>query len=174
MMRKSFAGFLIISALTSSCATQSPPWMRDPPPGNPALEQVSSDTATYAGRKLLWGGSIEQLENHAQETWIEIVERPLDSSGRPRQSDYSGGRFIAKVAGFLDPVIYTRGRDISVTGSVDGDSSRKIGEFDYRYIMVKVETEHLWPVLLPAPPRYYDPFWYDPWYPLGSHRHLHY
>lgn len=173
-MRKSFAGFLLISALTSSCATQSPPLLNEPPPGNPALEQVTTDTAAYAGRKVLWGGSIERLENHAQETWIEIVERPLDSSGRPRQSDHSGGRFIAKVAGFLDPVIYTRGRDISVTGSVDGDNSRKIGEFDYRYILVKVETEHLWPPLVAAPPRYYDPFWYDPWYPFGSHRHLHY
>ena len=173
-MRNSFAGLVVISALASGCAGQAPPLLREPLPDNPALTRVSTDTGAYAGRKVRWGGSIEQLENHAQETWIEIVERPLDSNGRPQESDQSGGRFIAKVAGFLDPVIYTRGRDISITGSVDGDSSHKIGEFDYRYVVVKVETEHLWPPLMPAPARYYGPFWYDPWYPFWPRRHRYY
>ncbi len=172
-MRNSIA-VLAMTILTVGCATQAPPFLREPLPDNPALTQVSADTGSYAGRKVRWGGSIEQLENQAQETWLEIVERPLDGSGRPRESDRSGGRFIARVAGFLDPVIYARGRDITLTGIVDGDSSRKIGEFDYRYVVVKTASAHLWPLLIPAPTMYYDPFWHDPWYPYWPHRHRHY
>jgi len=113
-MRKIFTGlFVIIGVLAAGCAAQAPSFVREPLPDNPALTRVSADTAAHAGRKVRWGGSVEQLENQAQETWLEIVERPLDDNGRPRESDQSGGRFIAKVAGFLDPVIYTRGRDIT-------------------------------------------------------------
>ncbi len=164
------------SVLLVGCATQAPAFLRDPLPDVPALASVSANPAAYVGRKVRWGGSIEQLDNQAQETWLEIVERPLDSNSRPRESDQSGGRFIAKVTGFLDPVIYTRGRDISITGSVDGEVSRKIGEFDYRYVVVKVDASHLWQPLAPAAPAtYYDPFWYNPWYPYPywPHRHRH-
>lgn len=164
----------IIGLLLAGCAAQAPPFVREVPPDNPVLARVSVDLSAYVGRRLRWGGSIEQLENHAQETWLEIVERPLDDSGQPRLSDQSGGRFIAKISGFLDPVIYTRGRDITVTGSVEGDSSRKIGDFDYRFVVVKVAAAHLWPLLIPAPAMYYDPFWYDPWYPYWPRRHRHY
>ena len=164
----------MICTLAVGCATQAPPFLRDPLPDVPALGSVRAEPTAYVGRKVRWGGSIEQLDNQAQETWLEIVERPLDSNGRPRESDHSGGRFIAKVTGFLDPVIYTSGRDISVSGSVDGEISRKIGEFDYRYIVVKVDASHLWPPLVPvAPAIYYDPFWYNPWYPYWPHRHRH-
>lgn len=174
-MRNCFAASLVvINLLTVGCAAQAPPFVREPLPDNPALIQVSADTAAYAGRKLRWGGSIEQLENQAQDTWLEIVERPLDDSGRPRESDQSGGRFIAKVSGFLDPVIYTRGRDITVTGVVAGDLSRKIGGFDYRYVVVKADALHLWSPLLSVTPMYYDPFWYDPWYPYWPRHHRHY
>lgn len=172
-MRRSIQ-LIVVCLLATGCVAQAPPFVREPLPDNPALLQVSANTGAYAGRKLRWGGSIEQLENHAQETWLEIVERPLDEDGRPRVADQSGGRFIAKVSGFLDPVIYTRGRDITVTGSVDGDSTRKIGEFEYRYVVVKVEAAHLWPLLLMVPAMYYDPFWYDPWFPYWPryhHRH---
>ncbi len=164
----------LISMLATGCATPAPQSAQEALPDSPTLAKVNTDIGSYAGRLVRWGGSIERLENHAQETWIEIVERPLDSQGRPRESDRSGGRFIAKVAGFLDPVIYTRGRDISVAGSVDGDITRKIGEFEYRYVLVKVDTEHLWAPSTPAPVMYYDPFWYDPWYPYWPRRYRHY
>jgi len=174
-MHKTFSVLrVMISVLAAGCAAQAPPFVREPMPDNPALMQVSADTGAYAGRKVRWGGSIEQLENQAQETWLEIVERPLDDNGRPRESDQSGGRFIVKIPGFLDPVIYARGRDITVTGSIDGDSRRKIGDFDYRYVVVNAASAHLWPPLIPAPAMYYDPFWYDPWYPYWPRRHRHY
>jgi len=162
---------LAISLLFVGCAAQAPPFVREPLPNNPALTQVIGEIAAHNGRKVRWGGSVERSENLAQETWLEIVERPLDSAGRPRDSDQSGGRFIAKVSGFIDPVIYARGRDITVTGVVDGDTTRKIGGFDYRYVVVKVESVYLWSPLIPVTTMYYDPFWDDPWYPFWPRRY---
>ena len=45
-----------------------------------------------------WGGAIASVENRRDETWIEIVERPLNT-------DKSAGRFLARVDGFLDPAV---------------------------------------------------------------------
>lgn len=169
-----FVAWVILGVLAAGCA--GPRTQPDPVPDDLALAQVSTASGTYAGREVQWGGSIEKLENHAQETWLEIVERPLSDNGRPRESDQSDGRFIAKVAGFLDPVVYTRGRSVTVTGSVEGDISRSIGGYNYRYVTVKATSARLWAPRAPAPVRhyYYDPFWSDPfpYWPL-RHRHHH-
>lgn len=157
---------LAYTLLAASCATPRPPFLREPLPDNPSLTQVNADANAYAGRKTRWGGAIVRVENRAQETWIEIVERPLDAQGQPSLADQSGGRFIARVATFLDPLIYTQGRDITVTGILDGTHSGNIGDYEYRYPIVKTDTVFLWPkdrpLRAPPPP---DPYWYDPWYP---------
>ena len=170
-MRNPLAILATLSVLAAGCVGPAP--LPDPASAPVALTQVSVAPGTYVGRRVQWGGSIERLENHAQETWLEIVERPLNDHGRPRDSDQSGGRFIAKVTGFLDPVIYTRGRDVTITGTVDGESSRKIGEFDYRYVTVNAASARLWTPRTYVPVRYYDPFWYDPWFPYWPRQHHH-
>lgn len=170
-MLNPFALLAMLSVLAVGCTGQTP--RPDVTPVRLALTHVSADPGTYAGREVQWGGSIERLENHAQETWLEIVERPLNDDGRPRESDQSGGRFIAKVPGFLDPVIYTRGRSVTITGTVEGDTTRKIGDFDYRYVTVNVVNTRLWQPRAPVPVRYYDPFWYDPWFLYWPRHHHH-
>ena len=170
-MRNPFAALAMLSILATGCA--GPASRPETGADSLALTQVSANPGTYAGRQVHWGGSIERLENHAQETWLEIVERPLSGNGPPRESDQSGGRFIAKVAGFLDPVIYTRGRSVTITGTVEGDSSRKIGDFDYRYVTVSAASARLWQPRAPVPVRYYDPFWSDPWFPYWPRHHHH-
>lgn len=152
--------------LVASCATPGPVFLREPLPENPSLTQVNGDVTAFAGRKARWGGAIVRVENRAQETWIEIVERPLDAHGQPGLSDQSGGRFIARVGAFLDPLIYTQGREITVAGILDGTHSGNIGDYEYRYPIVKTDTVFLWPkdrpLRAPPPP---DPYWHDPWYP---------
>lgn len=155
-----------LGALLVGCATPGPEFLRAPMPENPALAQVMSNVGAFNGRKIRWGGTIVQVENRAGGTTIEIVERPLDRSGRPSPASASGGRFVAQAAGFYDPLIYTQGREITITGTVEGEDARKIGDFDYRYVVVKADDLYLWEPIKPVPtPMYYDPWYYDPWYP---------
>lgn len=117
---------------------------------------------------MRWGGTIAEVTNHAQDTWIEIVSRPLDGDGRPERTDQTDGRFIAKVKGFLDPAVYERGRELTVVGTFAARIDRPIGEHTYSFPIVAATQIYLWPKPRPVAP--YDPWadpWYSPWYPYG-------
>ncbi|MBZ0221418.1 MAG: Slp family lipoprotein [Dokdonella sp.] len=107
-----------------------------------------------------WGGEIIKVEPKADSTCFEILSRALDSSARPmRGKDASGGRFIACHAGFYDPELYARGRDLTVVGQVTGNEVGKVGQFDYTYPLVTASSLYLWPK---RPLYLADPF-HDPW-----------
>jgi outer membrane lipoprotein len=165
---------LLSALLMAACASTVPPQVRQAPPDNPALDQVLADTTGYVSRQVRWGGVILETENREKSTWVTLLALPLSKGGRPNVSDNSPGRFIAMVPDFLDPKLYSKDRRLTVTGTVSGSETRKVGEFSYSYPLVAVEYYYLWPVETQLPrgyrdpwydPWWYDPWWYDPWYP---------
>lgn len=159
-----FAG-LLCAILLAGCATNVPKAIKEAPPGNPMVAEVRSDTQRFIGTHVRWGGTIATLDNQASETWVEIVARELDRSGQPRLTDRSAGRFIAVIDGFLDPALYAEGREITVSGVIEDEITRKIGDYDYTFPRVRVNDYLLWPQRLEPDPRDYPPYWYyDPWY----------
>lgn len=163
-MRK--AAWILPLLVLAGCASEVPQSISEPPAEEITFAQALAQADALKGRAVRWGGAIARVENLKEETWIEIVERPLASDGSPGYRDSSGGRFIAKIAGFVDPVVYAPHRLITVAGALDGIATREIGEYPYRYPVVRVSAYYLWP----RPPRgvdhyYYPPYWYDPWYP---------
>src|SRR4051812_21365403 len=159
-MRKLVAGFF--SLVLVGCASQVPRAVSEPPPSKLSVAEARANQGPL-GANVRWGGTIAKVENRETETWIEIVERPLDSDGRPQPVDQSGGRFLARITGFLDPVVYAPGRAITVTGTLPEIITRPIGDYPYAFPVVKAASFYLWP-LLPPRSSYQDP-WYDPWYP---------
>lgn len=135
-----------------------------------SLDAARAGTATAT--RVRWGGEIIETKPAQQETCFFILAKPLDSEARPRAGGDSPGRFVACHAGFYDPEVFTKGRDLTVTGTLDGTIQHKVGGFDYTYPKVAADTIYLWP---PRPryvrtpywgPGYYDPFW-GPWGPWG-------
>lgn len=127
--------------------------------------EVASEQArnsSVAPTRVRWGGEIIAVTPNASETCFEMVRYRLDDSARPVDSDQSEGRFIACGAGFYDPAIYAQGRELTVTGTLAKPSTGKIGDFDYRYPRVTVDTLYLWPQPDQRYARrgYYDPFFY--------------
>lgn len=166
-LRLAFVSLLLI---LGACATNVPEAIREAPPGNFSLSEVQRDVAAHIGQRVRWGGRIAAVDNRAKETWLDIVAQPLDSDGRPRTGDASLGRFLARVTGFLDPAVYAKGRLVTVAGPVEGALTRPIGEYPYRYIVVKADTVKLWEPTEQRPAHYRDPF-YDPFYdPLWRSR----
>jgi outer membrane lipoprotein len=110
-----------------------------------------------------------------------VLAEPLDSQARPDRSSEQGlGRCVACKQGFYDPEVFAKGREITVTGTLDGTVQHKIGEYDYTYPRVAANTIYLWPkrpvyVETPSPWGPWgpcDPFWsgwgcggwgYGPW-----------
>jgi outer membrane lipoprotein len=159
---------LFLALTLAGCASDIPRPIREAPAENIALAQALKEPLQHRAAAVRWGGAIASIENRRDETWIEIVERPLDVDGQPRVTDKSAGRFLARMQGFLDPAIFAPKRRVTVAGTLDGIGTRTIGEHPYAYPVVRVDSIYLWPV----PPKteypyYYLPYWYDPWYPWG-------
>lgn len=146
------------------CAATVPEAIRETPPGNPSPVEVRATPERFVGERVRWGGTITNVENRQKETWIEVVARQLGDSGRPEEGDVSYGRFLARLNGFVDPAIYSEGREITVVGTLAEPVRRTIGQYPYLYPVVEVSSHYLWRIEPRVPAYYYDPYWYDPWY----------
>jgi outer membrane lipoprotein len=168
---------LFLTLALAGCASDIPRPIREAPAENIPFAQALNYPEKHHGAAVRWGGVIAAVENRRDETWIEIVERPLGADGQPRDTDKSAGRFLARVQGFQDPAIFAPKRLVTVAGALDGNNTRTIGEHPYTYPVVRVEHIYLWPIPSRAAHHYYyrSPYWYDPWYPWGypyPHRHI--
>ena len=163
-MRGAWLGAVMV--LLGGCASSLPPALRQAPADNPSLAAVRADPGRYLERMVRWGGTIARVENRDGGTRVEVVARTLFSWGEPVDDDASPGRFVADVAAFLDPAVYAEGRGFTVSGTLAGTRSGRIGEMSYRYPVVKVEQYHLWPER-PARCETCDPYFMDPWWPYG-------
>lgn len=166
-----FLPFLLVAALLHGCA-QIPKAIREPAPQPVTLAEARQAQQPATGTVVRWGGTIAAVDNRENVTYVEIVERPLNDAGRPRDTDRTAGRFLARFNRFLDPAVYREGREITVLGPIADRVTRKIGEFNYSYPVVDAKGHVLWAIERPVyrDPYYYDPFWpspfwYDPWYP---------
>jgi outer membrane lipoprotein len=159
-------GFCLL--LLAGCASTTPPAVRQSLPDNISLGAVQSEPGRFQGRRVRWGGEIIVVENKQNVSWVEILARPLESGGRPKESSPALGRFRVRITGFLDPAEYREKSAITVVGPVLGIKTRPVGSYPYRYPLVAAETHYLWPPRQPR--RHYDPDpffhpWYYPYYP---------
>lgn len=106
--------------------------------------QVAQTPERYAHSTVIWGGKVVQVTNLADHSEIEILGYPLDASQRPRASDTGGGRFIAVMAGYVEPLEYPDGALMTVSGTLDGSRAGQVGEASYVFPLVKVVQAHLW------------------------------
>ena len=108
-------------------------------------QQVVSEDEQWLGARVLWGGLIIASANLRDRTQIEILAYPLDSSQRPVTDRNPLGRFLVQQPGYLETSDYTQGRLLTVTGTVQGITTGKVGESEYSYPVVRLADHYLWP-----------------------------
>jgi len=140
---------VLATMVTTGCATvasnqSSSTSQQAANPDGPNVSTVLESPESHQKSSVRWGGTVVAVENRENATWIEVVERPLNREGRPVDSRLSNGRFLAIVPEFLDPADYRSGRAITVSGSIDGSDTRKIGDAAYDYPKVVVADHQLW------------------------------
>ena len=161
-----------------ACASKIPPNIREAPLNAPGISQVRADPGTFIESRIRWGGAILSLDHSADKSRLSIVTFPLNDDGKPVAQGGSAGRFIAEVEGFLEPTIYSKDRDITIIGDLQGIETQRIGGFDYEYPVVAVDEFYLWPkktVQTGYNRGYYYPYYrpYYPFYPWHFY-HFHY
>ena len=136
------------------------------------LDLVLKDPEAYKGKTVLWSGVIIRSVNLKEGTMIEVLQKPADAQGKPRDVDNSEGRFLALKTGYLDAAIYNGGRKITIVGEIHGKKVQPLGEIEYIYPLIQVKEIHLWPMEKKGSVYYYPypylhyPWWYGPyWYP---------
>ncbi len=141
---------------------------------------ITEDPDMYRGKLFIMGGIIVNTKATEAGSMIEAIYVPVDAMGFLKGVRASGGRFLAlypKKKGFLDPMIYSKNREITLAGEFLEARPGKIEEMEYAYPLFEIKELYLWEeraeyYLMMAPPyppfypahRYYDPWYYNPWY----------
>lgn len=151
----------------AGCASQIPQAIRTAPAKPLSVAQVQQAPAGLEGRRVRWGGSIVATVNLPQATEIEVLSRPLSRDGEPRTWDPGEGRFVARIAGFVDPAEYAKDRALTVEGTLLRLETRMVGDYPYAYPVVAAEARHLWPEAPPPSASPYPGPWGWPGYGPG-------
>lgn len=129
------------------------------------FRQVCENPDAYKGALVLWGGVIVGAKNVEEGTLIEVLQKPTDRRGRPKDVDESGGRFLALYDGYLDVAIYAQGRGVTVAGVIKGKRVQPLGDIEYQYPLIAIKEIHLVKEerYYPYPYWWYPPWWYYPY-----------
>lgn len=133
------------------------------------------DSAQYRGKHVMAGGYVLEIRNTGTGSDMIVIESPLDSLFEPGGKDESGGRFIFRSRGFLDPEVYAKDRKVTVSGVFSGISHESLGEGRYAYPVIEAGVVYLWPRVEELPHYYRHPYYWDypwdyPWYPGPYYR----
>ena len=113
------------------------------------FQGLIKDPERYQGKVIVVGGQIVTTSVREGESWVEILQHPLDSQRKPQDTDVSYGRFLVRFEGFIDPAIYAAGKKITVVGEVQGKKVLPLGQMEYSYPVLQPREHHLWS---PDPP----------------------
>jgi hypothetical protein len=79
------------------------------------------------------GGDIVSIRNLTEGTLLEMLQKPLDATDRPLDTDQTERRFMALCDGHLDPAVYSKGRQVTLAELVLGTRTDTVGEITYGY-----------------------------------------
>jgi len=94
---------------------------------------------------VLWAGMIVGVDVLPDATEITIESYPLDKSQRPVVDGPTGGRFVAVLPGYVEPLDLPEGRFLSVKGRVAGSREARLrGELGILPV-IYADARYLWP-----------------------------
>ena len=132
----------ILSLAMLGCASLPVNLTSDNP--NIVTDYQTWQASPQAPNELRLGGVIAAVTNLPQQTRIEVVNLPINGSGKPDINQEPNGRFVAYVEGFADPVTLSKGRLVTLLGAADGSEQGKVGQFDYTFPVMQATGYHLW------------------------------
>ncbi|WP_429885683.1 Slp/YeaY family lipoprotein [Geoalkalibacter halelectricus] len=145
---------LLVLSAAVGCTHVLPPEARREVDPYLDLRTVREAVAEHEGSTLLVGGLIVDHAVTREGSRLEILSYTLDRWGRPLRADEQAGRFLAQTERVLDPALYEKGRQVTLTGVVAGEAALPLGEKTYRYPLLRLRAIYLWPR---------QEAWPDPW-----------
>jgi outer membrane lipoprotein len=141
-MRWSLISIVVAALQLQACSSQ---------PVIPAADRTMTPQQAVAtqpppGDTLLqWGGIVIETRNLRETTEIQVLAYPLDEAGHPDTKTNSIGRFIAQLPGYLEPVEYAAGRQVTATGKFSGVRQGRVADSNYPFPLLLCDEIALWP-----------------------------
>ncbi len=110
---------------------------------NLTYPMVTQNLKEYVGSTIIWGGIISDLHNGKDGAQVTILETALDRRGHP-QVRTTRGMFIARMDENLDPMVYQKGKGITLAGNIIGQETKPLDDIKYVYPVIHVLELHLW------------------------------
>ncbi len=146
---------------------------------NVRLDELRANPEAHKGKLYILGGIIVETRLTDQGSQMEVLSVPVDSYGYLEETERSDGRFLAvypKVKALLDPMVYKKGREVTLAGEFVDLRKGKIDELEYVYPVFEVKQIHIFEeeeyyTMYPYPyysypyPYWYGPPWWGPWPP---------
>jgi outer membrane lipoprotein len=134
----------VAGGIAAGCAPVFPRGITDRVDRHVSFKELQNNPEKFKGTWLMLGGIIVTVKNLKEGTLLEILQKPLDSDGRPLETDRTNGRFLISSDQFLDSAVYRRDRRITIVGQVMGQRILPLDEIMYRYPLLSAEALHLW------------------------------
>ena len=173
MKRKAFFLLTIVVLLCSACVPVLDRELMQRGTRDLPFAQLQESGEKFKGRLFILGGIIANTRLLETGSQIEALYRPVDPEGYFLESRGASGRFLAvypRTLGLLDPVIYKKGREITIAATFLELRKGRIDEMEYVYPVFEIKELYLWDEYrsYSVPPPYYpyyynSPFLYDPW-----------
>ena len=173
-MRNIIPFSLLCLFLLGACTTTDP--LRSIEVADVSVEEAVKNPALHRGKLVRWGGTILSTKNRKDHTLVEVLAKPLKYRSEPDDRENSPGRFMIRIAGFIDPAEYREPNRIVVVGTLAGITRGKVGSYLYSYPLVEAQQHRLWSgEYQVADPYYYHSPWYDsPFYGWPYWHYPHY
>jgi len=98
----------------------------------------------YRESLVILGGQIVQTVVKESETWVQVLQLPLGAQQRPDNTASSQGRFIVIFKRFADPLVYEKGRKITVAGVVQGGQVITLNDRPHNVPVLLERETYLW------------------------------
>jgi outer membrane lipoprotein len=128
-----------------------------------ALETLVRQADKYAGKTVILGGYILEVENVRGQTLISVLQSPLTFQDYPKSKSQSEGRFLVLHKGSLDPEVYTKDNKLTVAGRVLGLSRDEVDTCPDPCLKLESREIYIKPVIEYDYPSTYDYYDFDDW-----------
>lgn len=143
-MAKKVAFAVILSFVLSGCTSVLSTSVVQEADDKVTFTDLQKQPDRHQGAVVILGGQIIETVVKESETRVQVLQLPLGAQQRPDNTASSQGRFIVIFKRFADPLIYEKGRKITVAGMVQGGQVIMLNDRPHTVPVLLERETYLW------------------------------
>jgi outer membrane lipoprotein len=143
-MAKKVVFAVILSFILSGCTSVLSTSVVQEADDKVTFTDLQKQPDRYRGTVVILGGQIIDTVVKESETRVQVLQLPLGAQQRPDNTASSQGRFIAIFKRFADPLVYEKGRKITMAGVVQGGQVIMLNDRPHNVPVLLERETYLW------------------------------